>query len=283
MDFRPATARDLAPEFEVFELAQRELYERRGARWTGRDFSEWERVHRHLLGQDGAGSFVAEVDGRVVGFTVAWVREDVWFLSALFVHPERQGQGIGKRLLSLAWGEGHGRRITITDALQPISTASYARRGLIPTTPILNLQGQPRTTAPEQLDPAPLDPDALRFLDRAAYGFDRSVDHQLWIETAERATLWLADGEPAAYSYVSPTRVIGPLAGRTETSGATALRAELARCADRTVSVALPGSSAQLLEVALAAGLRMQDPGLLLLSPPADPPRAVAIHGYWLL
>jgi len=283
MDFRPAMAGDLADEFQVFELAQRDLYRRRGANWPGRNFAEWERLHRHLLGHDGARSFVAEEAGRLVGFTAAWVRAEVWFLSALFVLPERQGRGIGKRLLDLAWGEGYRRRITITEALQPVSTASYARRGLIPRTPILRFAGKPRSKEPVHLEPAPPDPHALRFVDRAAYGFDRTVDHALWKEAAESATLWLVDGEPAAYSYVSATGLIGPLAGRDETSAAKALRAELERCAERTVSVAIPGSAAQLAQVAVASGLRMADPGLLLLRPPADPPRTLAIHSDWLL
>jgi GNAT superfamily N-acetyltransferase len=283
VDFRPASAGDLADEFQVFELAERELYERRGVRWTGRDFPEWERLHLHFLRHDGARSFVADEAGRVVGFTAAWAREDVWFLSALFVHPERQGQGVGTRLLSLVWGDGFRRRITITEAMQPVSTATYARRGLIPTTPILRFEGRPRRIDGEQLEPAPPDPDALRVLDRAAYGFDRTVDHALWRETSESATLWLAGGEPAAYSYVSPTGLIGPLAGRDEAGAASALRSEFACHAHRTVSVAVPGSAARLVEAALASGLRMEDPGLLLLSPPANPPRTCAIHGYWLL
>jgi hypothetical protein len=133
------------------------------------------------------------------------------------------------------------------------------------------------------VETAPPDADALRLLDQAAYGFDRAVDHALWNEAAENATLWLVDGEPAAYSYVSATGLIGPLAGRDQTSAANALRAELARCAERKVSLAIPGSSAQLVETALASGLRMQDPGLLLLWPPADPPRTLAVHSDWLL
>jgi GNAT superfamily N-acetyltransferase len=68
---------------------------------------------------------VAEEAGRLVGFTAAWVRDEVWFLSALFVLPERQGRGIGRRLLDPAWGEGYRPRITITEAIQPVSTASY--------------------------------------------------------------------------------------------------------------------------------------------------------------
>jgi GNAT superfamily N-acetyltransferase len=283
MDFRPATPGDLADEFEVFDLAQRELYARRGADWTGREFSDWEPLHLHLLDHDGARSFVAQASGRVVGFTAAWVREGVWFLSALFVLPEWQGRGIGRRLLNLAWGEGYRRRITVTAALQPVSTASYARRGLIPTTPILRFEGEPLATARPHLDTASPDPDSLRLLDQAAYGFDRSVDHSLWRQTTDRATLWRLDGEAVAYSYVSATGVIGPLAGRDETSAAGALRAELARRPGRTVAVAIPGTCAQLVEVALAVGLSMQDPGLLLLSPPTDPPRSLAIRSDWLL
>jgi GNAT superfamily N-acetyltransferase len=283
VDLRPATADDLASEFDVFERAQRELYDRRGAGWTGRDFADWERVHRHLLEHDGARSFVAEERGLVVGFTAAWVRDDVWFLAALFVLPELQGRGIGKRLLDLAWVGDHRRRVTITEAIQPVSTATYARRGLIPTTPILAFEGRPRARPPEDLEPAAPDPDALRFLDRRAYGFDRIVDHALWSETADRSTLWLVDGEPAAYSYVSPAGLIGPLAGRDATSAAMALRAELARCADRDVRLSVAGSSAGLVEVALASGLRMQDPALLLRSPPVEQPRDLAIHSHWLL
>jgi GNAT superfamily N-acetyltransferase len=283
VEFRPATAGDLAGEFQVFELAQRELYDRRGADWDGRDFAAWEPVHLHLLEHDGARSFVAEEAGRVVGFTAAWVREDVWFLSALFVLPERQGRGIGKRLLELAWGEGYSRRLTITAAIQPVSTATYARRGLIPVTPILNFDGTPQSNDGGDLEPVPLDRSALRDLDRCAYGFDRTVDHLLWADAAESATVWLADGQPAAYSYVSATGVIGPLAGRDETSAANALRAELERRAERQTFVAVPGSSARLVEVAVASGLRLRDPGLLLLWPPLDPPRCLAIHSDWLL
>jgi hypothetical protein len=39
----------------------------------------WAGVHRHLLAHDGERSVVAEVDGRIVGFTAALVRGDCWF------------------------------------------------------------------------------------------------------------------------------------------------------------------------------------------------------------
>jgi hypothetical protein len=47
--------------------------------------------------------------------------------------------------------------------------------------------------------------------------------------------------------------------------------------------VRIPGSSRALVEVALAAGLRLDSvPGLLLLSENAAPPTALALAGYML-
>jgi len=43
-------------------------------------------------------SFVAEDDGRIVGFRAAFVRSDCWYFSALFIDPVDQGPGIGRQL-----------------------------------------------------------------------------------------------------------------------------------------------------------------------------------------
>ena len=34
---------------------------------------------------------------RIVGFVSATIRGDVWFLAMLFVHPEEQAAGLGRR------------------------------------------------------------------------------------------------------------------------------------------------------------------------------------------
>jgi GNAT superfamily N-acetyltransferase len=97
---RPATEADLDGEFAVFGAAQQELHERRGVAWpSGSGYDpggRWATVHRHLLAHDGQRSFVAEDGNRIVGFTAAWVRDDCWFFSALFVDPEYQGRGVGR-------------------------------------------------------------------------------------------------------------------------------------------------------------------------------------------
>ena len=123
----------------------------------------------------------------------------------------------------------------------------------------------------------------LAALDAAAYGFDRAVDHRFWARGARR-TVWCRGGEPVAYAYVAPGGRIGPLAGRDAEGAAAALAAELARSAGPPVHLEIPGSARELVEAALAAGLRMTGPpGLLLLSRGLEPPRGLAVSGYWLL
>lgn len=58
--------------------------------------------YRTMLTQRGQG-WVAEIDGRIAGFAVAdRERSNVW---ALFVHPDFEGRGVGRRLhdVMLGW------------------------------------------------------------------------------------------------------------------------------------------------------------------------------------
>ena len=154
---------------------------------------------------------------------------------------------------------------------------------MLPLTPILVLGGRPTIEPVETLEPTPGDQAAFRVLDAAAYGFDRTVDHGLWADLSEGATVWVRDGEPVAYSYRNQTG-IGPVAGADSESAAQALQAELARSADREITIFVPGSSSSLLEIALRSHLRLEDPGLLLTSGGlATLPSSIAIHSYWLL
>jgi GNAT superfamily N-acetyltransferase len=284
IEFRPATEADLAAEYEVFVDAAGALSERHGfggIEPTAEDAAGFVRNHAHLLAHDGERSYVAVAEGAVVGYTDAIVRGDTWFLSTLFIRERFQGRGIGRRLLDLCWTDGYARRITITSSIQPISNGLYAQRGLIPATPMLGLGGKPRADEPSGLEPTAPEPGAVAILDQAAYGFDRAVDHAYWSQGA-RGTLWLRGGEPAAYSYRSESGGIGPVAGVDPAGAAAALQAELARC-DGEVWVNMPGSSRELVETALAAGLRFEaPPGLLLLSAGVAQPRSLAIASYGL-
>jgi GNAT superfamily N-acetyltransferase len=280
--YRPATDADVEAEHAVFVAAEGELLARHGFGWTTPPaVVAAAPTLRHFQRHDGERCFVAEVDGRVVGYSAAWVREATWFLGGLFVDPGHQGRGIGRRLLELALAGAPARRTTISDAIQPVSNALYAGYGLLPTTPILTFTGTPTVDAPSDLVASEPTADTLALLDRDAYGFDRAVDHAFWAAEAT-PTLWLRNGEPVAYSYRWPRGRIGPLGGRDEASAAAALQAELARQPGPRVEI--PGTCRSLVRVALAAGLRLASPpGLLLLSDAVEPPRSLATASYGLL
>jgi GNAT superfamily N-acetyltransferase len=287
VEFRLAKEADLEGEFAVFVAAQDELHRRRGVESVASPYEPsglWASIQRHLLTHDGERSFVAEVDGLIVGFTAALVRNDCWFFSALFIDPQYQGQGVGRHLFDLVWRGDYRRRMTISEAIQPVSTGLYARRGLLPVTPILEFAGAPSAGGVAGLEPTVRDPKALRMLDTAAYGFDRAVDHEFWARTSSRATLWSRNSEPVAYAYARSGHLIGPVAGRDPECAAQALQMELSLCGGEPTQVSIPGTATALVEVALAAGLRLRDPGLLLVSPGDQPPlRSLAIHSGWLM
>lgn len=270
MDLRPTTVGDLPALHATFLEAVGELFTRHRFAPPAPPLEVFSAIQRHVL--DTGSSVVAEEAGRVVGFGSAWTRGADWFLASLFVAPSVQASGVGSALLDAVWGSAEHRR-TVTDAIQPVSNALYARRGLVPSTPMLTFDGVPQLEAGERPEEAPAD---LAAIDEAAYGFDRSVDHRYWEGIALRTT-W---GD--AYSYAFPGGAIGPVAGLSPAAAARALAAELAR-APGAVRVRIPGSARALVEVALAARLRLDPvPGLLLLSDGVAQPTALAPSGYLL-
>jgi GNAT superfamily N-acetyltransferase len=279
--YRTATLADVEAEHAVFIAAEGELLRRHGFDWSEPPpLDVFAPKLRHLLRHDGERCLVAEVAGQVVGYSAAFVRGETWFLAALFIDPGHQGLGIGRRLLELALVGAPPRRLTISDSIQPVSNALYAKHGLLPTTPILPFRGPATVEVSSDLVASEPTPAALAMLDSAAYGFDRALDHTFWA-TEAAPTLWLRDGQPVAYSYRWPSGRIGPLGGRDEASAAAALQAELARQPNPYIEI--PGTARSLVRAAIASGLRIvPPPGLLLTSDGVEPPRSLAISSYGL-
>lgn len=277
MELRRTEPGDLPALHRLFLEAIAGVYRPHGFVPPAPPHAVFEAQQRHVLAT--GTSHVAVVAGEPVGFASAWRRGDDWFLASLFVAAAAQRTGVGTALLDAVWDDGALRRRTLTDAIQPVSNALYARRGLLPVTPVLDFSGAARVDAPSRLTPGE---GALGPIDLAAYGFDRAPDHELWSTAAER-TVWLRAGSPVAYSYRFPGGAIGPVAGLDLAAAADALAAELSG-AEEPVSVHIPGSSRGLVAVALAAGLRLgPTPGLLLCSAGVEPPLALAIGSYTLL
>ncbi len=205
---------------------------------------------------------MATVGARVVGFASATRREDVWFLSQLFVGPSDQSAGAGARLLDtlLADDAASSARVRAVIASgDPRAFGLYLSRGLLPRWQMLEMA--PRADATPGALPEPsvdqlgaADAAGLDALDRATRGFARPADHALF--TAIGRGFALRDrGGLAGYLYVRDGGRCGPIAARDGRWFRRALDAALA-LAGETAWMPIPSADAVAVRHLLARGLR---------------------------
>jgi GNAT superfamily N-acetyltransferase len=201
------------------------------------------RTYGHLL-ETGA-LFVAE-DPEPAGFAAAVVRDGVWFLSQLWVLPERQGQGLGAALLdeALAWGRG-SRVFSVIASPHPGAQLLYLRASMYPLWLQLDLTGGGGLGPPdpptgiEALGPG--DRPWIEELDLETRGAARPEDHVFWGREASGIALW-RDGQPRGYLYVWPEGKAGPGAVRDPSDTSLLVRAGLNR-ATGPVTFAVPSAN----------------------------------------
>jgi GNAT superfamily N-acetyltransferase len=240
------------------------------------------RLYGHLLANDPDGFVVAEqaVDGSppaVVAFASSVRREDLWFLSMLFVLPGVQKSGLGRGLLAKVMPPaGSASLATCTDSAQPISNGLYASLGMVPRMPLVRLVGLPerdghlpalpggiRAVRFDELDGASaahLD-DELSTIDRASAGFDHLQDHA-FVARAESRIGFLfvgGDGRPVGYGYASEAGRVGPIAVLDPDLLAPAIGQLLAAVVPRgAFGVWMPGDAGEAMAALLGAGFRME-------------------------
>jgi GNAT superfamily N-acetyltransferase len=227
------------------------------------------RVH-HLLATDPGGAWVAERGGRVVGCSLALVREGVWGLSLLVVSPEAQSSGIGRELLARAREHGDDARGWIVLASRdPRALRSYARLGLH-LHPALAARGRPRRVkAPPDVRPGtladlPLTAEVDRLVRGAAHGDDLAV---LLESGGEMLVL------PERGYGVVRDGAVRVLAARDEDAAATLLRACLAAAGAREASVEwITSAQGWAIAPCLEAGMELRmDVGAVFLAGDVGP------------
>jgi GNAT superfamily N-acetyltransferase len=82
----------------------------------------------HLQRSDPDSSWAAEVDGELVGCSLALVRDGMWFLSLLLVKPGYQGKGLGRELLDASLTTSTDRS-WILSTVEPAAVRRYRRAG----------------------------------------------------------------------------------------------------------------------------------------------------------
>jgi GNAT superfamily N-acetyltransferase len=206
---------------------------------------------RHLLAT-GAG-FIAE-DPDPVGHAIAFRREGTWFLSQLWVRPERHGQGIGSLLLDEALQWGHGSAVfSVVASPDPAAHILYMRRSMYPLWLTVEFRARGGGEPPIPLEPLEeADQAWIDALDREVYGAAHPEDHAYWRGTGMGYAL-RREGQPVGYVYVASRGRVGPVAAAAASDLPLLLRAGIA-LAPEEASFVVPSANWP----ALAEALRMR-------------------------
>ena len=237
------------------------------------------RLYGHLHATDPDGFVVAErtTDGdppAVVAFAASVRREDLWFLSMLFVLPDAQAAGIGRALLAKVLPPpGSAGLATCTDSVQPISNALYASLGIAPRMPLVRLVGLAER---DGLPPLPSGIRAIPFhaldgaatthlddevtaLDRATAGFEHLADHRLVRAEGRTGFLFVdGSGQTVAYGYASEAGRVGPVAALAPELLAPVLGHLVTSVMPRgAFGIWVPGAAGDAMTALLRAGFRI--------------------------
>lgn len=288
---RAARPDDLVACLEIWHAALGDYGARVGRPPMPRSFGQLELLAGHALETDPGRFWVAvrptpAGPEEIVGFVSAIVRGPVWFLAMLFVLPNDQAGGLGTALLERVLpGPAEGLvRATCTDAAQPISNAMYARLGIVPRVPVLQLVGRPDRAPlpgfPAGVHAVPFDVlewsaggvaterlgGALDTLDRAVLGYERSAEHAFLRRARRRGYLYEATGgRLLGYGYVAESGRLGPVALDEPELAGPVLGHLVGAIEPAGAYVALvPGSFDQAVTALLRSGFRLEDfPALL--------------------
>ena len=263
VDFRPIDPADLEALGEVFYEADDDLNVRRGLPKTPRNPMPLLRLFDHIVQGSPHRGWLAERDGRALGFGIAAQRADMTFLSFLFVRPDAQANGLGRALLERAMANSDYRAVCI-GAIQPISAALYAKYGMVPRVPMFMFSGKPKVALrrlPKRMEIGPVGIEEVAQLDQEVTGVTRPDDHAAW-ERWDRQRLGLhQSGKLIGYGYVQSVGRLGPVIVRESEHLLPLIGALIARLPDvETWLLNVPGPAAETFETLLKVGLRLEGP-----------------------
>ena len=258
--YRDARPEDIPALAGVFLEAVADMFDRHGVATPIPPRAAVERGYLHVLE---TGIFqVAEIEGEIVGIAGAVVRDRLWFLSAFWVLPARQREGIGMPLLRRVHREGAARgaeRFFTWSSIDPSAMAAYLKLGMWPGGPILQFEGIPKSLpeAASDTTTVPLETSVAQALDRQVRGAGRMVDHRFWEEGGLMGRAVVRGGEEIGY-FRHRLGTVGPVAWRAPADGPAVLALALREAAGAggEVRLAVPGCNRAAQTLAMAAGLK---------------------------
>jgi GNAT superfamily N-acetyltransferase len=211
--YRPGTAADSRIVFGIFEAALDDLGHRMQApaNSTAGDPDAWARrrpLFEHLA-RTADQLWLAEDDGRPIGYARSLVRDGVRELTELFVLPDLQSKGVGRELLERAFPAEATRHRCLLATPDLRAVARYLRCGLAGRHSLYAFSRAPEAVeiaSDLRAEPLVLDEptlDRLGVIDRALLGYRRDVDHR-WFAEQRPGQVYRRGGHIVAYGYAPP-------------------------------------------------------------------------------
>lgn len=220
---RTGTHEDLFGCFVVFQLALHGLYESVGQaspedKPNAEDLSpafEYFRMFTEHFAQTAEHFQVAEEQGEIIGFSRSMMRNGTLQLSELFVRPDKQAQGVGKRLLEAAFTKDNAHNRVVIGTSDIRAMTRYLKSGVKFRFTIYDWSRKPEVVpfetdlSIEPFSPTPENLTILNSVDRVILGYTREVDH-IWLCKNRQGHFYRRNGKIVGYSYVSHRA--GPIA-----------------------------------------------------------------------
>lgn len=269
--YRPGTPDDSFAVYKIFLETMDDLSRRLGVQAItgGSDpaviASLWEsrRPMFDHLANTAEQFWIAEADGKAIGYARSILRDGCRELTEYFVLPGHQSAGVGRELLQRTFiedGAGHRSIIATVDAR---AQARYLKTGVYPRFPIYYFERRPEAASvPTDLTVEPLTDSpqtfaALRDIDRAILGHRRDIDHA-WLMADRNGFLYSRDGRPVGYGYTGRRRGPFALLDSADTPAALAHAETLAHSLGLTsFGVEVPLINAAAVQYLLARGYKM--------------------------
>jgi len=260
--YRRAEAEDLDACADVLYEADDALSVSRGLPLSPRNREALVRLFAHMHAQYPDRWHVAEHDGRIIGFGGSAAYDELCYLGFLFVVPDLQAAGTGRRLLELSMHHSAYRAVCIA-SYQPVSAALYARYGMVPRVPLYMLTGLPTRPLPalsRGLDVHRVAADAVERLDLEVCGLRRPHDHSWW-EAMGRVRFGLFDrADLIGYGYVQAVGRLGPFVVRRGEHLLPFVGRLMAEVPADAWMINVPGPASETFQGLLEAGLRLEGP-----------------------
>jgi len=215
VSFRPGQESDAYDTFVIFERAYSDLLRRLGSTEStsashpdrlAKMWAEREPLYIHLT-RSADQFWIAEKDGKPIGFSRSIVRGRLRELTELFVLPGQQSGGIGRELIQRAFPEDESDYRAIIATTDVRAQVLYLKAGVYPRFSMNYFGKEPASrNVSADLDARPMETitgsiDLVGSIDEIIIGHRRDADHE-WLMQDRTGVLFHHHGQLVGYGYL---------------------------------------------------------------------------------